>query len=178
MIENFKYTDKEKKSLVDSIIIIVDTREHEGKNDHIINYFDKAGVKWCKRKLDYCDYSFYIPKNEELGIPRDLYFDKKVAIERKANLEELSRNLTKERERLEKEFTLGPKTKCMIVENASYEDMVNGNYNTNYNNKSFWASYHSFSIKYDFPIFFIKDPKYTGFFIRGYFTYYLKNILR
>ena len=61
------------------------------------------------KSLSYGDYSFYIPKNDSLSIPRDRYFDKKIIDERKGLLEELSGNLTKERDRLEKELSLAPR---------------------------------------------------------------------
>lgn len=162
--------------MVKSMVVLIDTREKV--NEHIISYLDKAKIKYKNKALGYGDYSFYIPKNEELSIPRDLYFDKKIVVERKGSLEELSGNLTKERDRLEKELSLAPKTKILIVENASYGDMVSGKYNTKYNNKSYWASIHSFWHKYNVPIIFMPDNSYTGFFIRGYFEYYLKNYLR
>ena len=38
-INNYYYTDKEIKAILDSIIIIIDTRENDNK--HIIDYFDK-----------------------------------------------------------------------------------------------------------------------------------------
>ncbi len=176
IISCYKYTDKEVDALVKSIVVLVDTREKV--NDNITGYFDKTKILYKKKSLNYGDYSFYIPQNNELAIPRDLYFDKRIIVERKGSLEELSGNLTKERDRLEKELSLAPKTKVLIIENASYVDMVTGKYNTQYNNKSYWASIHSFWHKYNIPIIFMPDNNYTGFFIRGYFEYYLKNYLR
>ena len=176
MISCYKYTDKEIDEIVSSMVILIDTREKS--MEHLTQYFDKAKINYERKSLSYGDYSFYIPKNDDLSIPRDLYFDKKICIERKGSLEELSGNLTKERDRLEKEFALAPKTKVLVVENASYADMVNGNYDTKYNNKSYWASVHSMWHKYNIPIMFMPDNSYTGFFIRGYFSYYLKNYLR
>lgn len=176
MISCYKYTDKELDEIVKSMVILIDKREKN--TEHLTRYFDKAKIKYVYKTLDYGDYSFYIPNNEELSIPRDLYFDKQIVIERKGSLEELSGNLTKERDRLEKELSLAPKTKVIIVENANYSDVVTGNYGTKYNNKSYWASIHSFWHKYNVPIIFMPDNTYTGFFIRGYFEYYLKNHLR
>lgn len=176
MISCYKYTDKEIDEIISSMVILIDTREKS--MEHLTQYFDKAKIKYERKALSYGDYSFYIPKNDELSIPRDLYFDRRICIERKGSLEELSGNLTKERDRLEKEFALAPKTKVLVVENASYADMVNGNYDTKYSNKSYWASIHSFWHKYNIPIIFMPDNSYTGFFIRGYFSYYLKNYLR
>ena len=158
------------------MVILIDKREKS--IDHLVRYFDKAKIEYINKSLSYGDYSFYIPKNDSLSIPRDLYFDKKIIVERKGSLEELSGNLTKERDRFEKELSLSPKNKVIIVENSNYSDMINGNYNTQYNNKSYWASVHSFWHKYNVPIVFLSDKAYTGYFIRGYFEYYLKNYLR
>jgi len=164
------------EDLISSIVILIDTREKV--NSHITEYFDKKGIVYKKKALDYGDYSFMISANESLSIPRDLYFNNKVVIERKASLEEISNNLTKERDRFEKELCLAPKTKVLLMENANYSDIANGNYNTQYNKKSFWGSIHSFWFKYNIPVFFMPDNKYSGLFIRGYFEYYLKNYIK
>lgn len=175
-MSRYKYTDREEGDILRSITVLVDTREKANK--HITDYFDKAGIKWEKKALKYGDYSFFVPANPELGIPRDLFFDNDVVIERKGCLEELSENLSKERDRLEKELSLAPKTKALIVENANYSDVVNGKYDTGYNNKAFWASIHTMWIRYNTPFIFLPDKKMSGFFIRGYFTYYLKEWMR
>lgn len=176
MIDNFKYTDKEVNELISSMVILVDTREQ--KCDHILDYFDKKKINYKKKALDYGDYSFVIPKNENLSIPRDLYFNRKVCIERKGSLEEISGNFTNGRDRFEKELSLVPKTKVLLIENADYGDVACGNYNTQYNKKSFIGSLHSFWFKYNIPVFFMKENKYSGVFIRMYFEYYFKNYLK
>lgn len=166
--------------MLDSIVIICDTREHQDKNNHILNYFDAKNIPWKKMKLPYGDYSFMVPADNELGIPRDLYFDKKCVIERKANLEEFSGNVTSnsERSRVKKELALAPPKKVIIIENGSYGDVIDGNYNTKYDSKSYWATIHSFWHEFDVPFVFMKDSKYTGVFIRGFFTYYLRQIVK
>ena len=60
------------EELISSMVILVDTREKV--NTHITDYFDKKNIKYKKKALDYGDYSFMLPANESLGIPRDLYF--------------------------------------------------------------------------------------------------------
>lgn len=156
--------------------ILVDTREQ--RNEHIIESFDKNKIPYKSKKLDYGDYSFMIPHNDDLDIPRDLYFSRKCVIERKGSLEELSGNLTHDRERFEKELCLAPSTKILLVENASYADIALGNYKTNYNKKSFLASLHSFWFKYNVPIMFMPDVKFTALFIKKYFEYYFKDYLK
>lgn len=176
MISCYKYTDKEIDELVSSMIILVDTREKE--NLHITDSFDKNKIAYKKKALDYGDYSFMLPANEKLSIPRDMMFDKKVVVERKGSLEEISGNLTNNRDRFEKELCLAPKTKVLLIENANYSDVANGNYQTKYNKKSFLASLHSFWFKYGVPIMFMPDNRYSALFIKKYFEYYLKNYLR
>lgn len=160
------------------MIIICDTREHDGKNDHILKYFDSKGVSWKKHKLDYGDYSFMVPKNEELGIIRDLWFDRNIVIERKASLDEFAKNCTTERDRIKKEFAQAPKNKVLVIENASYSDMINGNYRSDYSAKSYYGTIHSFWHEYGLPVVFMPDPAYTGVFIRGYFQYYLRGLIK
>lgn len=164
------------EELISSMVILVDTREKV--NIHITDYFDKKNIKYKKKALDYGDYSFMLPANESLGIPRDLYFHRQICVERKASLEEISNNFTKERDRFEKELSLAPSTKVILIENASYSDVATGNYNTQYNKKSFWATIHSFWFKYNVPFFFMPNKQHSGLFIRGYFEYFLKNYIR
>lgn len=176
IIQLYKYTDKEIKELISSMVILTDTREQ--KNQHILDFFDRKKILHKKKALNYGDYSFMIPANEPLGIQRDMYFDGKVCIERKASLEEISGNLSKDRSRFEKELSLAPNTKVILLENANYSDIADGNYNTQYNKKSFIGSLHSFWFKYNVPVFFMPDNHYSGLFIRLYFEYYFKDYLK
>lgn len=164
------------EELISSIVILIDTREKSFS--HITDYFDRKDIKYKKKALAYGDYSFMLEQNEKLSIPRPLYFDKKIVVERKGSLEEISGNLTNGRDRFEKELCLAPENKVLLIENGSYADIASGNYETQYNKKSFWASLHSIWFKYNIPIFFMQDNKYSGLFIRGYFEYYLKNLFK
>ena len=118
-----------------------------------------------------------IPANHDLDIPRDLYFDNEVIIERKGSLEEISGNLTNGRDRFEKELALSPKDKVLLLEGGGFSDIVSGNYNTKYSNKSFLASLFTFWFRYNMPVFFMPDKKYSGIFVKLFFEYYLKGEL-
>lgn len=177
MIGKYKYTETEEKNLIDSIVVLVDTREK--KNQHIIDYFDKHGIRYENRALSFGDYSFYIAQNDSLAIPRPLYMDNGVIIERKASLEELSGNFTTGRARLEEEFaSCQAQKKYLLIENANYSDIVDGNYNTQYNKKSFLGTLHSFNHRYNLEIVFVPDSNYTPIYILGTFKYYLKNLIK
>lgn len=177
MFGRYKYTDTEEKELLSSIVILVDTREKV--NSHIIEYFDKHGIPYKKKALQQGDYSFFLPKSDKLSIPRDTYFDHEIFVERKANLEELSRNLSEGRSDFEEELAVARAgTKYLLIENANYKDIVLGNYNSQYSKKSFLGSLHSFNHKYDMQVVFMPDNAYSAAFIYGTMWYYLRNKIR
>lgn len=156
--------------------ILVDTREQQNK--HITDYFEAKKIPFKEKALEYGDYSFMIPKNEELSIPRDLNFSHKIMIERKGSLEEISGNLSADRARFEKELALAPERKVLLIEGASYMDLANGNYRTDYKVPSFLGSLQTFWHRYNFPVFFMPDRRYSGLFIKQFFEYYLKEQLK
>ena len=178
MFELYHYTQKEIDEILKSITILVDTREHDGKNSHILNYFEGRGISWKKCKLDFGDYSVMIPTNKELNIDRDLYFDKQIMVERKNSLDEIINNIKSERDRIKKEFALAPKNKIILIENANYGDLVDGNYRSEYAPKSFNGTIFSFWHEFNIPVVFMPNPKYTGLFIKSYFQYYIRNIIK
>lgn len=175
MLKNYKFSDKEKTAILSSMVYVIDTREK--RNEHIVQKMDDKGIKYIKRKLDYGDYSFYIPKNEDLGIHRDIWFDQEIVIERKASLEELSGNLTTSRARFKEELSLAPKHKVLLIESNCYDDLICGNYMTNYDKKSFLATLHKYWFKYECPFFFV-EKKDTLVFIKFFFEGFLKERLR
>lgn len=177
MLERYKYTDSEVKTILDNMVMLVDTREK--KNSHITQYFDKHHIEYENRALQCGDYSFYIKAIPELSINRDLYMDKDIFVERKGSLEELSGNFTTGRSRIEEEFASFPDAKkYLLIENANYADIVDENYTTQYGKKAFLGTIHSFNHKYNLQIFFMPDNKYTPIYILGVFQYYLKHLLK
>ena len=175
MISLYKYTDKEIKELLKSMTIIIDSNEQVF--DHISDWFDKKKIPYIKKKLDFCDYSFYLPANPELGIMRDIYFDKRISIERKRDLNEISSNFCDGRTQFENEFIRATGKIYLLIENATYEDIINGNYTTKITPQSFIGSLHAFADRYNFSINFIKDNKYSAQFIYYTFYYFCRNYL-
>lgn len=180
MVQLFKYKDSEIEEILKSIVILIDTREQE--NSHIKDYFDKKKISYKVQKLDCGDYSFYIPKNEELGISRELFFNDIVCIERKGSLEELSGNFTKDRARIEEELSRKRGRLYLMIEGATYEDILKHNYNTKYNPKSFIATLKTFEARYGINTSFISKMGagnyiyYTFiYYLREYFKYGLRN---
>ena len=84
-------SDKEK--FCKEVTIICDTREQENK--HILSYLDMHSIKHENRKLDFGDYSFRISDKD---------FSMQCVVERKSGVNELWGNISRERERFEKEI--------------------------------------------------------------------------
>lgn len=175
MIQYYRYTETELKKLLKSITIVIDTREQE--NSAIINYFDKKKIPYVSKKLDFADYTCFLPANPELGIIRDTYID--CYIERKGSLEELSGNFCNDRSRIEEEFqrAKGSRLILMIEESAGFEKIIEHKYRTQYNEKSFLASLFTFAHRYDIDIHFI-HKKYAGMFIYYQLYYAVRELLK
>ena len=63
---------------------------NEQKNQHILDYFDKKGIKHKAKALKTGDYSFMIEACPELGFVKDTYFTDELCIERKNSIDELA----------------------------------------------------------------------------------------
>ena len=177
MINQHNYTDKQINQILSEMIILIDTREQE--NEHITDYFDKKKIAYRSQKLNTGDYSFCIPANSQLNIPREIHFDKDIAIERKATLEELSNNLTHDRQTFENELIRSlrlTRFNLMIENESGYKDIIENNYRSGYNNKAFHSSLISLSLKYNVHLFFC-DKNYSAIYIYSTLIYYLKNYL-
>jgi ERCC4-type nuclease len=176
MFNNYKFTETELKKILKSITILVDTREHDGKNDHILKWFDENKISYEKAKLPYGDYSFKLPKNDEFGILRDTFFTESISIERKANIDEIIGNFANDRDRIEDEFLRHHGSMILLIEDGNYSDIRNGNYKSKYNSKSAVGTLHSFSVKYNVPFIFLNKED-TGCFIYCTFYYYLRSLI-
>ena len=176
MFEYYHYSDTEITKLLKSMVIQVDTREQQ--NQHILDWFDKHKIVYKTKALKCADYSFMLPANPELNIDRDMYFGAECAVERKHSLEELSGNFTKDRDRIEKEFAIYPGKLVLLIENANYQDVVLGNYTTQYAASSFTGTLFSFWHRYSVPVIFMPQQEYSARWIYSYFYYYLRNQLK
>lgn len=131
--------------------ILVDTREQD--SDRAERRYQSFSVPYLKQKLEYGDYSAQYT---------DLFGENhtiNAAIERKMNLEELSSCFTNQRKRFEKEFERAKENNArmyLLVENATWENLINGKYKTRFNPKAFLASITAWMARYDVKIIFCK----------------------
>ena len=102
-------------------------------------------------------------------------------MERKTSLEELSGNLTGERERFEKEFLKagndGAKIYLMVEAPGGYSDIIGHKYRTEFTPTAYMASLKTFEHRFDANIQFI-SPEYAGYYIVSTFQYYAREILK
>ncbi|MEB9300736.1 ERCC4 domain-containing protein, partial [Bacillus cereus] len=131
----FHYTDKEIDKILKTLTIVIDTREQQ--NQHIRDYLHQKDIPVKVQKLDTGDYGCMIPKNEEIGIPRDIYLDRR--IERKSSIDEITSNLQKDTQtRFENELIRSKDIPfTLIVEDQrGYEKILTGDYKSRYNPKA------------------------------------------
>jgi ERCC4-type nuclease len=171
---HYHYSETELKKILNSLVITVDTREQ--KNQHVLDYFRKKGVRFKFKTMKTGDYSALIPKNEEFGITRDIYLN--AAIERKNGVDELVQSI-KDRQRFENELIRASKHPfTLIVEDLEgYQKILNGKYRSKYDPKALLGSLKTFEVRYDFSTVFISNST-TGNYIYHHFLYMARELLK
>lgn len=154
-------------------IVLIDTREQE--NTHITDYLTSKKVAFAERKLDFGDYTLLLPKNPEYGIASDMILD--FAVERKGSLEEISGNLTNDRDRLETELWRGNGKLAIVIEDGSIDKIMRKDYRTQYAPKSFIASLTTFQHRYGITITFCEKAN-SGAIIYATLYYKLRECFK
>lgn len=146
----------ERNACLDSMQILVDTREQPSKRAE--KRYRSFQCPYERRKLEYGDYTynFQLP-DQSWYYPEDEQIQPAVAIERKMNLDELAMCFTKDRKRFEAEFERAKEAGAkiyLLVENASYENLYNGKYRSLFNPAAYTASVWAWAARYDLiPVF-------------------------
>lgn len=140
------------ENCLNSMQILVDTREQPSERAE--RRYKSFLCSYRRQKLDYGDYSveFMDSDNNWTRVP--------VAIERKMSLDELAQCFTRERKRFNAEFERAKAdnaTMYLLVENASWENLITGKYKSKYNSKAYLASITTWSARYDLKIIFCKS---------------------
>jgi ERCC4-type nuclease len=163
------YTDTEIKNALKSLTVICDSREQV--NAHVTGYLDSKKIPHTTRKLDIGDYSAM------LG---NMTLEHSIVIERKANLDELAGNFTADRQRFEDEFTRAKADGMriyLLIENATWSDILLHNYRSKLTPKSLIASLLSWQARFNITIIFCK-PAETGQIIHGILYYAARDALK
>ena len=145
-------TDREIQRAVDSMVILVDTREQE--TEQLKQRLGTLGHQYRREALDSADYmvEYQTADGATVRLP--------VAIERKMSLDELATCFTSDRERFFREMErlceAGVKT-YLLVEKASWEKIQKKDYRSQMPVASFIASLLWWSVHYDFKVIFCKQ---------------------
>lgn len=144
---------------LNTLQIIVDTREQPSKRAE--GRYKAFSAPYKRQTLSYGDYTynFRLPSGEML-FDDEQTIKGHVVIERKQDLVELSQCFCQSRERFEREFERAKEngaTVYLLVEDASWENLINGKYATKFNSKAFFASITAWMARYDIKIIFCKS---------------------
>lgn len=156
-----------------SMRILIDTREK--KNQHIITALEGRKCPFKPHKLDYGDYTCEFTTSENKGVS----FENIAVVERKANLDELAGNITKGRERFEREFMRAKNAKAkvfLMIESGSYDDIQNHIYRSALPSKSYLNTLFSWQQKYNITISFV-SKRFAGDYIYATLFMALRNYL-
>lgn len=163
------YSEKELKDNLKGLTVVCDSREQV--NGHVTAWLDKNGISHQSRALETGDYTAM------LG---GYTFEDEVVIERKANLDEIAGNFTTGRERFEREMIRAKANGIkvfLIVENASWSDILLHNYRSELKPKSFFATLLSWQARFNLTIVFCK-PSETGQILYGTLYYWARERLK
>ena len=164
-----------KKIFTNYTIIVCDSRE---KDKSIQETYNKFNIHNTTEKLNYGDYSIKIIPNPILKNKEDILFN--ISVERKASLDELAGNLTRGKDRFFNEMERCKNdngTMVIMIEDASYDDIVQHNYRSELSPKAFLALLHTIYSRYGIPFIFI-DKKASSFFIYNYLKYFCREWLK
>lgn len=178
MINRRKYTDTELNKILSkkNIVILVDSREKANK--HILDVFDREGIQYRVTALESGDYTFELKAIPELDIDHTMDFRQDVMIERKNSLDEISGNFTRGRERFNDEFGRAwAVKKYLLIEDGSYEKILNHEYMADHSATSFFGSLLSFDARYDLHVCFA-NKETSAILIYNICKYALREILK
>lgn len=129
---------------------------NEKVNQHITDGFDKKKIRWANKALKTGDYCFAVDAAPELGFLVDTYFTDELFIERKNSLSELATSINNEAFHYELKRARPIKHKYLLVEQPNgWDGVLLHDYMSKYNEKSFWATLHTFEIVYGLKIKFL-----------------------
>ena len=142
-----------------SFSVIADTREQP--TDKSRRRYASMGVPVERATLDFGDYTW----NAVLPDGRPIYdtenrIQPRITIERKESLDELAQCFTRSRDRFRREFQRAADNGArifLIVENASFEKLVNGRYRSRFNPNAFLASVTAYTVRYNMNLIFCKE---------------------
>ena len=175
MKEKKNFNNNEIKAIIDTMVILVDSREKS--NSHIIEMFDRYGINWESMKLDSGDYSAYIPSNYDLGIDDIIDLRDELCVERKASCDEVIQNLTKHKDRFYREYERSSAEIPILIED-NFKNAIEGNYRSQITPKQFLGALFGFCDSNKTFFYFMEDKKHSALWIYDLLKYRIRNKLK
>lgn len=149
----------EQDAMLESMQILVDTREQD--TERARKRYDTFGAPYSRATLSYGDYCYNakLPSGEWL-FDTEQVISAPIVIERKMSLDELAMCFTKGRDRFEREFQRAKANNArifLLIENATWENLLNGRYRSRFNHNAFLASLAAWIVRYDLQLIFCKE---------------------
>lgn len=149
----------EVKQVLDTFFVCVDTREKPSKRAE--RRYNAFKAPYRREKLNYGDYTYnaVLPSGKPL-FESDKPIDPLCAIERKFAIDELAQCFTSSRDRFRREFerarTAGARI-YLLVEDGSWEHLINGKYRSKLHPNAFMASVTAYMVRYNMSLIFCKE---------------------
>lgn len=149
----------EQKKVLESFKVLIDSREQPTKRAEA--RYQSFGSPYERATLSYGDYTYNatLPDGNMI-LDTSGTIDPLIAVERKMDLDELAQCFTHSRARFEREFERARDHNSrifLLVENASWENLINGKYRSRFNANAFKASVIAWSIRYNLQLIFCKE---------------------
>lgn len=169
-------TPFEESQMLESMKIFIDSREQ--LTDRAKRRYESFGVPYERKKLEYGDYTYTALKPDGTWIysEKDKIYPH-LSIERKMGLDELAMCFTHDRNRFEREFERAKEHNAkiiLLVEDATWENLLNGRYRSKFNPKAFAASICAYISRYEISLIFCKAES-TGRIIHDLLYYDLRE---
>lgn len=166
------------ENTLESMVVLVDSREQP--TERAKKRYKAFGIPYKRVTLSYGDYSY----NAKLPSGKWIFDENEtikplLAMERKMNLDELANCFCSGRDRFEREFKRAKENGArifLVIENGSWEHLLNGKYRSHMNHNAFLASLAAWIIRYDLQLIFCKE-EISGILIREFLYRDLKERL-
>lgn len=154
----------EVKHCLNSLRVVVDSREQQ--TDRAKERYQRFEVPWERAHLDFGDYTYNYTMPD--GLPRYDISDvihPKIAIERKMNLDELAGCFVDKSGRFAREFQRATEHGAkiyLLVENASWEQIIAHKYKSRLHPNSFRSFITAYMARYNLSLIFCKSETTGG----------------
>lgn len=149
----------DQKAVLKSMVILSDRREQDTPRAR--KRYEAFGVPCERATLSFGDYTYNatLPGGEKL-YDTSRTVSPTFSIERKESLTEIAGNFTHGRARFQREFERAMERRAkvfLLVEDATWENLMNGRYRSKFRPEAFFASITAWMVRYDISVVFCKE---------------------